>query len=211
MPSRFLRRDPSQARSRALVDAVLGAFDAMLTHDDRDVTIERLVERAGVGIGSFYEYFTNKDSLVGALVERATRDNFAALLARFDAAAPLDLDAATRALATAVVETYLRYPRRTRVLLGGIGRLGLMPIVFAEQQRFATELAGRALRYVPATPIVELEAAMGQVVDAAIGVLVAELYRSPRPLDEVSLAITRQSLAILEYVRPRSARTARER
>ncbi len=107
------------------------------------------------------------------------------------------------ALAAAVVETYLRYPKRTRVLLAGIGRLGLMEIVFAEQQRFATELAARSRRYVPDAPLVELETAMRQVVDAGIGVVVAELNRSPRPLAEVSLAIARQSLAILAHVRAR--------
>jgi AcrR family transcriptional regulator len=200
-PRRFLRREPTQRRSRALVEALLVAADQMLRTfgDERQVTIERIISRAGVSLASFYEYFTDKDSLAGALVDRATRENFQTLLAELDASAPTTLDQAVRFVSERVAITYLAHPARTRLWLMGIGRLQLTQTVTRERDRFASELARRALRFRPERAEPELTAAMIAACDAAIGVVVGELYRdSPRPRAEVADLITRASMAILE-------------
>jgi len=200
IPARgFLRRAPVQARSWRLVDAVVVAFDQLLrtSADERDVTIESVLHRAGVGIGSFYEYFTNRDSLVGALVERATRDNFDALLATLDTPPPNSLDEAIDRLATGVVATYLHHRLRTRVLISGIGRFGLLPVVNAERDRFAERLAEKLRRFRPALSPEAARAAMREFCDAAIGVLVGELYRPPRPDGEIATQLARLGRALL--------------
>ena len=78
----FLRKKPKQSRSRAVVDAIMTAVDEMIQRVDEDVSaisVQKVAERAGVGIGSLYDYFSNRDSLLGELVARVTRDNFAAI------------------------------------------------------------------------------------------------------------------------------------
>lgn len=49
----------------ALVDALIGALEAQLARSEQadGWSLESLVEQAGVGVASFYEYFSNKDSL----------------------------------------------------------------------------------------------------------------------------------------------------
>lgn len=198
-PRRYLRREPTQARSRVLVDSILVAFDQLLRTfgDERDVTIERILSRAGVSLGSFYEYFTNKDSLVGALVERATRDNFVTLLAAYDAYSPRDLTDAVRFLAERIVDTYLAHPARTRIWLGGIGRLQLMRLVTAERDRFAGELTKRAARLI-SRPDAELRDRMITGSDAMIGIIIGELYRErPRARDEVVAHMVEIGVGIL--------------
>jgi AcrR family transcriptional regulator len=198
-PRRYLRREPTQARSRVLVDSILVAFDQLLRTfgDEREVTIERILTRAGVSLGSFYEYFTNKDSLVGALVERATRDNFVALLAAYDASAPRDLPDAVRFLANRVVDTYLAHPARTRIWLAGIGRLHLMRLVTSERDRFAGELTKRAARLTSRSEQ-ELAGVMITACDAMIGIVVGELYREhPRSRDEVAAHMVQMATSIL--------------
>jgi AcrR family transcriptional regulator len=62
---------PRQARSRALVEAVLESTARVLVERGYAGTNTNLVaERAGVSIGSLYQYFPNKDSLIAALHER---------------------------------------------------------------------------------------------------------------------------------------------
>lgn len=65
------RRIPRQNRSRALVDAILEATARVLSERGYAGTNTNLVaERAGVSVGSVYQYFPNKDSLITALHER---------------------------------------------------------------------------------------------------------------------------------------------
>lgn len=197
--SSFLKREPTQARSRVLVDSIVVAFDQLLRTlgDERDVTIERIIGRAGVSLGSFYEYFTDKDSLVGALVERATRENFAALLAAYDDEPIADMASALTFFATRVTDTYLAHPARTRMLLAGIGRLRLMRVVTTERDRFARELAKRAVK-LTARSEAELAAVLVSACDAMMGIIVGELYReAPRPRADIIAQMVAMSSAVL--------------
>lgn len=65
------RRQPRQARSQHMVEAILEATARVLAERGYAGTNTNLVaERAGVSVGSVYQYFPNKDSLVTALHER---------------------------------------------------------------------------------------------------------------------------------------------
>ena len=143
---RFLRRSPKQSRSRALVSAVVEALEEQLASGKNidEITIEQLSERAGVGVGSFYEYFAGKDSLLGALVGRVTDRNFEELSRRLDAHGEKDLDELVTHFSRDITEIYLEHPHRMRVVVHAIGRLGLLPVVNRERDRFAGVMATRA-------------------------------------------------------------------
>lgn len=65
------RKLPRQARSRALVDAILDAAAALLVDRDGDlVTTNAIAEDAGVSIGSLYQYFANRESIIAAVADR---------------------------------------------------------------------------------------------------------------------------------------------
>ena len=65
------RRRPRQARSRATVDAILEAAAQVLTeHGPQGATTNRIAERAGVSVGTVYQYFANKRALFTALGDR---------------------------------------------------------------------------------------------------------------------------------------------
>jgi AcrR family transcriptional regulator len=65
------RRRPRQARSQMTVASLLDATAlVLLRRGYAGCTTNLVAEVAGVGIGSLYEYFPNKESLVAALAER---------------------------------------------------------------------------------------------------------------------------------------------
>ncbi|MNV53482.1 TetR/AcrR family transcriptional regulator [Pseudomonas jessenii] len=64
------RKQPKQARSVALVDALKIAGREILEGEGREaLSIYRLSDYSGVAISSIYEYFPTIDSLIGAIFE----------------------------------------------------------------------------------------------------------------------------------------------
>lgn len=64
------RKRPVQARSAATVEAIFEATIQVLLEVGADLlTTTRVAERAGVSVGTLYQYFPNKDSLLFAVVE----------------------------------------------------------------------------------------------------------------------------------------------
>jgi AcrR family transcriptional regulator len=65
------RKAPQQPRAQATVDAILEAAARILERDPaQEFTTNHVAERAGVSVGSFYQYFPNKASLIAALLDR---------------------------------------------------------------------------------------------------------------------------------------------
>jgi AcrR family transcriptional regulator len=64
------RKQPLQARSQRTVDVVLkAAAQVFARRGYAGATTNHIAERAGVSIGSLYEYFPSKDALLVALLE----------------------------------------------------------------------------------------------------------------------------------------------
>ena len=71
------RKTPLQARSMATVDAILSAAAQVLKRKGyAAATTDRIAERAGVSVGSLYQYFPNKDAILVALAERHIDEGF---------------------------------------------------------------------------------------------------------------------------------------
>jgi AcrR family transcriptional regulator len=65
-----VRKDPRQERSKVMVEAILeGAAQIFAELGYARATTNKIAERAGVSVGSLYQYFPNKDSLIASLHE----------------------------------------------------------------------------------------------------------------------------------------------
>ncbi len=84
LPTRFLcrcfnvqqtydnaRKLPKQERSRITVEAILEATTHILVEEGYDkANTNRIAERAGISLGSLYQYFPNKEALMTALMDQ---------------------------------------------------------------------------------------------------------------------------------------------
>jgi AcrR family transcriptional regulator len=71
LPTRPLRRDPQQARSRARVQAILDAADRILAAEGVEaLTMRRIVDDAGVPTGTIYQFFADKGAVLSAVAQR---------------------------------------------------------------------------------------------------------------------------------------------
>ena len=65
------RRKPTQARARATMDMIFEATARIIERDGiAALNTNRIAERAGISIGSLYEYFPNKDAILIAMARQ---------------------------------------------------------------------------------------------------------------------------------------------
>jgi AcrR family transcriptional regulator len=129
------RKSPRQRRSRDTVEHVLAAAAQIFDRHGLDGgTTNRIAERAGVSVGTLYQYFPSKEALAVALAERhvaRTAASVDAWLSRARAGrAPLRT--VLRELGALLLEVHEEHPRLHRTLLED---LALPPRLHAEIQQ----------------------------------------------------------------------------
>lgn len=149
------RKQPKQARSGAMVDAILQAAAELLDSGNPDgYTTNQIAERAGASIGSLYQYFPSKDAITAALIGQAS----ARLLAGLEQAATLDdWRAALRAMVAAAVRHQLERPALARLLDASEARLAALDAQRQDQERIGA-LLGAVLSRIPGLADVETAA-----------------------------------------------------
>lgn len=117
-PSTNPRKHPRQERALATVDAIVQAATYILVRFGWErFTTNAIAERAGVNIGSLYQYFPNKEAIVAELQRRhiaQTRQKLTAELSRLSS--QHSLGAALTLLVRAMVEEHRVAPAVHRAI-----------------------------------------------------------------------------------------------
>jgi AcrR family transcriptional regulator len=119
------RKKPGQARSQETVEVILEASARILESDGlRGFNTNAIAAKAGVSVGSLYQYFPNKDSIVLALIgsfEKAFQDTVVKAL---QDGKGKRLESRLRLVVRALVSAHYYRPRLNRVLESEEERLG---------------------------------------------------------------------------------------
>ena len=118
MKNRFVpRKRPVQRRSQATVDAILDAAAQVLRKKGyAKTTTNTIAERAGVSIGSLYEYFPNKDAVFAALQEKLHRAQFASVISQISIAATASAKDVIEKVLSARISSALEQPDIVTIL-----------------------------------------------------------------------------------------------
>lgn len=120
-----IRKTPRQRRSTETVEAILTAAAHILEKEGFEAaTTNRVAVKAGVSIGSLYQYFPNKESLVRALNDRHTFEVLELLRKRFVEVREAPLEASVKAIVRAMVEVHRVNPALHRVLVNIVPSIG---------------------------------------------------------------------------------------
>lgn len=99
-----LRKAPRQARAVATVEAIAQAATQLLREGGlAAMTTNAVAARAGVSIGSLYQYFPNRDALMVELIRREQRGHVERVRAALLLCKGLDLEATVRLLVRAAM------------------------------------------------------------------------------------------------------------
>lgn len=103
------RKSPVQARSIASVDAILLAtLQVLLAVGKERLNTTRVAARAGVSVGTLYQYFPNKRALLRAALQHHMDDVLAAVLAVCHDQAGASLQTMAAALVTAFLKAKMK-------------------------------------------------------------------------------------------------------
>jgi len=135
------RRTPRQARAGSTIEAILDAtFQLLETGGVEKLTTNHIAERAGVSIGTLYQYFGGKQDILAALAQRhaaAVREAIAeTVIARPDLGS-------VRAIVRALMH-FEGSPATRQVLLDALFRQDDDGRLLHHHQAFLASIAGKA-------------------------------------------------------------------
>lgn len=194
------RKLPKQARAQATVEAILTATAEVLVEVGYDrATTNAIARRAGVSIGSLYQYYPNKESLVTALCERHMTETMGLLVGEIAALRSQPLEQAVHALVVTLLRMHAMAPRLHRVFIEQMPRISGFERI-AEVDRIIIrlicgELAGREERLRPRN----LELAVFILVHSVQAITHAAVLDRPDALVDAELADETTAL-VLRYL-----------
>ena len=126
------RKQASQERSRATVDALVEATARILVRDGFDkASTNRIAEEAGVSVGSLYQYYPGKEALVLAVIDRHNHEIMKVVRAALAEIASQPVEKAVRRLVVAAIDAHRINPKLHRVLAEQIPLTGRLENVEA--------------------------------------------------------------------------------
>ncbi len=144
-PATTPRKLPKQERSRITVEAILEATTHILVEEGyQNANTNRIANRAGISIGSLYQYFPNKESLMTALIEQHSNEMVELVETKLNHLFDSQLEIVIPELVTALVAAHAIHPRLHQVLSEEIPRSGRSPQMQKAYDRI-TELLGAYL------------------------------------------------------------------
>ncbi|USQ97152.1 TetR/AcrR family transcriptional regulator [Caulobacter sp. RL271] len=175
------RRTPRQSRSEATVEAILeAAFQLLEQGGVEALTTNHIAERAGVSVGTLYQYFRGKQAILAALAQRraaAARDRIARIVIANSGVEKPGIGA-VRLIVRTLATAFEGSPATRRALLDALTQEGGDDVVMRNHLAFFDAIAGKAVFGFPLSP----EAGF-VLTHAVVGLLRAATIESDLALD----------------------------
>ena len=134
-------KKPVQQRSIQTVDTLLDAAAQILQIDGESAfNTNRVAERAGFSIGTLYQYFPNKNSIVEALAERERIVIESAIKKAFIKEDPKTLEHAVRIVVHELINAFGRRRKLRRFIILQMVHLNLVSSALREMDAIGTDI-----------------------------------------------------------------------
>lgn len=135
------RKSPLQDRSKMTVDAILTATAQILTKEGYDkASTNQIAERAGVSIGSLYQYFPNKEALVATLVEHHANEMIEIVESKLKNFFNAPIEVMLSEIVKACLAAHAVNPILHKVLEEQVPRVGRLKQIKSAEERMTTML-----------------------------------------------------------------------
>ena len=196
------RKQPKQQRAQATVKAIVDATAQLLVSDGfHNLSTNKIAEAAGVSIGSLYQYFPNKESVVAAVIEEFAERQMSILTAGLAEVYEADMETSVREILHSLFEAKRVEPELSRVLFEEIPPIGQVDVL--KQWMDNACMVVRAALEMRASEIrpQNLDLAAFVLVASCHGITHATVVDRPELLETDDLSSETAEL-VLRYLRP---------
>ena len=181
------RRKPNQLRSRATVDAISEAcLQVLVREGPRRLTTNRIAERAGVSVGTLYQYFTDKEDVLQHVLLQHVERLATTVADRLTEQRADHLWDAIPPIVDALLEAYAEAPETYSALVQLVPSEGPLALVDDQERALEQLIEYRLVREELATEA-EAGTRAAVLVRAVVGVIRETVRRDPLRLQEPAL------------------------
>lgn len=136
------RKSPKQARSRDLVNAIYEATVRILPKiGSYEITTKKIAEMAGVSIGSLYQYFPNKEALLGSVMDISMKASTEKAYKKFDEIQGKTIEESVALIIDFTLDLFLRERERHSEIFRRAPELGRLPSMLQLRNQVVERLA----------------------------------------------------------------------
>jgi AcrR family transcriptional regulator len=133
---------PEKASSRGIFDSVVQAANKLFDSLDFDsTTTNKIADKAGVSIGSLYQYFPNKEKIFTYLIDRMIEENRRVFLSVVKENSGKSMREMTASLVDVSVDTFLKRKHFLRVIFSQLHRINKVEDLLESRRLLSKEMA----------------------------------------------------------------------
>ncbi|KOG85436.1 TetR/AcrR family transcriptional regulator [Streptomyces varsoviensis] len=177
------RKQPKQVRAELTRQRILtAAAEVFADYGYAAGTTNRIAERAGISIGSLYQYYPNKDAVLAELTAAHLDAGLALVRSHQDGELPESLEDILRLFVRAAISDHRGHPQLHRVLFEQAPRTPQIFEIMYEYEAASVDFIKGLLERHPEVKVEDKQTAARLVVTSA-GLLVHQLVAEPNPID----------------------------
>ena len=197
------RKKPQQERSRRTYETIVDTASDLLVEDGyHNMSTNKIADRAGVSVGSIYQYFPNKEAIVLAVIEQFAERQYELLADGVERIQGMGLEGSIRLIIANMIHAKREDPQLNRVLFEELPAVGQHDLMHEWIERASTlvrsTLENRDEKFRPE----DLETAAFLLVNACHGIVHGTVARRPDLLEDEEL-VDETTEMILRYIEPR--------
>ncbi|MFE7116741.1 TetR/AcrR family transcriptional regulator [Streptomyces sp. NPDC057654] len=177
------RKQPKQVRAELTRGRILtAAAQVFADYGYAAGTTNRIAERAGISIGSLYQYYPNKDAILAELTAAHLDAGLALVQSHRDGELPESLEDILRLFVHAAISDHRGHPELLRVQFEQTPRTPQIFEMMYEYEAASVDFTRSLLERHPEVRVTDTETAARLVV-TSVGLLVHQLVAEPNPID----------------------------
>jgi AcrR family transcriptional regulator len=194
------RKLPRQPRSRATVDALVGAAAQVLVRDGYEkASVNVIAARAGCSIGSLYQYFPTKEALIAEVLRHHGQRVIEAFMSKMIAFAHVPVREAVRGVIGCTLDAYALDPALLKVIVEQVPRTGQLARSTELEEQVALMLRGYLEFHRDELAIGDIGLAVKILIHGVDGVATAMVVADPTLATRAALADELTAM-VLRYV-----------
>lgn len=198
-----MRKQPVQQRSQKMVESLIDAAGHIIAEQGLDhFTTVEVAARAGVSVGSLYQYFANKETLLAALLDRMTRQLGEVVNRTVPPLLSADLETMVRGLLQAALEFFGSDEGLYLELLRNWYRLDIGRSLHHFEQNMMDVTRAYLLTHTAELRIDNVAAKQFVVTNSVVFTLLRYLSLPQQPLFEREQLVEELTGLIARYLRP---------